>query len=177
MKQPYMKINLSKSNHKKAARSAANWLPNPLIFAILLSSISGTSRVNASEARNLPLSDLSSINAISASGSRFQVDLPDGTSCSTTNGTPPSLNLYSGYSLRSDKSQISSTSNGDGYAVGAVVTIPFFTSNSRNCDEAYALNIANKKLELATFMFQEDLLSETELRIFVEQIKDTLLLQ
>ena len=88
-----------------------------------------------SEARNLPLSDLSSINAISF-GSRFQVDLPDGTSCSTTNGTPPSLNLYSGYSLRSDKSQISLLQMG-GYAVGAVVTIPLFTSNSRNCDEAY----------------------------------------
>ena len=156
---------------------STNRLSRQFVVIILLSTFSGAARVTASELRNLPLSDLSSISATSATGSRFHVDLPDGTSCSSTNGTPPTLNLYSGYSLRSDKSQTSLTSNGDGYAVGAVVTVPLFTSNSRNCDEAYALNIANKKLELATFMFQEDLLSENELRAFVEQIKQILLLE
>ena len=172
-------MNLASSNliKKKATRFSTNWLSRQFVVAILLSASSGAARVTASEGRNLPLSDLSSISATSATGSRFQVDLPDGTSCSSTNGTPPTLNLYSGYSLRSDKSQTSLISNGDGYAVGAVVTVPLFTSNSRNCDEAYALNIANKKLELATFMFQEDLLSEEELRSFVEQIKQILLLE
>ena len=167
----------SNSTKKKPTKFSNNWLSRQFIAAILLAAFSGAARVTASELRNLPLSDLSSISATSATGSRFHVDLPDGTSCSSTNGTPPTLNLYSGYSLRSDKSQTSLTSNGDGYAVGAVVTVPLFTSNSRNCDEAYALNIANKKLELATFMFQEDLLSEKELRTFVEQIKQILLLK
>ena len=167
----------SNSTKKNTTKFSTNWLSRQFIAAILLAAFSGAARVTASELINLPLSDLSSISATSATGSRFHVDLPDGTSCSSTNGTPPTLNLYSGYSLRSDKSQTSLTSNGDGYAVGAVVTVPLFTSNSRNCDEAYALNIANKKLELATFMFQEELLSEKELRAFVEQIKQILLLK
>ena len=172
-----MNLGSSNSTKKNTTKFSTNWLSRQFIAAILLAAFSGVARVTASELRNLPLSDLSSISATSATGSRFHVDLPDGTSCSSTNGTPPTLNLYSGYSLRSDKSQTSLTSNGDGYAVGAVVTVPLFTSNSRNCDEAYALNIANKKLELATFMFQEDLLSEKELRTFVEQIKQILLLK
>lgn len=172
-----MNLGSSNSTKKNTTKFSTNWLSRQFIAAILLAAFSGAARVTASELRNLPLSDLSSISATSATGSRFHVDLPDGTSCSSTNGTPPTLNLYSGYSLRSDKSQTSLTSNGDGYAVGAVVTVPLFTSNSRNCDEAYALNIANKKLELATFMFQEELLSEKELRAFVEQIKQILLLK
>lgn len=172
-----MNLGSSNSTKKNTTKFSTNWLSRQFIAAILLAAFSGAARVTASELRNLPLSDLSSISATSATGSRFHVDLPDGTSCSSTNGTPPTLNLYSGYSLRSDKSQTSLTSNGDGYAVGAVVTVPLFTSNSRNCDEAYALNIANKKLELATFMFQEELLSENELRAFVEQIKQILLLK
>ena len=172
-------MNLASSNliKKKATILSTNWLSRQFVVAILLLTFPIGARVAASELRKLPLSDLSSISATSATGSRFQVDLPDGTSCSSTNGTPPTLNLYSGYSLRSDESQTSLTSNGDGYAVGAVVTVPLFTSNSRNSHEAYALNIANKKLELATFMFQEDLLSEEELRSFVEQIKQILLLE
>ena len=172
-----MNLGSSNSTKKNTTKFSTNWLSRQFIAAILLAAFSGAARVTASELRNLPLSDLSSISATSATGSRFHVDLPDGTSCSSTNGTPPTLNLYSGYSLRSDESQTSLTSNGDGYAVGAVVTVPLFTSNSRNCDEAYALNIANKKLELATFMFQEELLSENELRAFVEQIKQILLLE
>jgi hypothetical protein len=172
-----MNLGSSNSTKKNTTKFSTNWLSRQFIAAILLAAFSGAARVTASELRNLPLSDLSSISATSATGSRFHVDLPDGTSCSSTNGTPPTLNLYSGYSLRSDESQTSLTSNGDGYAVGAVVTVPLFTSNSRNCDEAYALNIANKKLELATFMFQEELLSEKELRAFVEQIKQILLLK
>ena len=172
-----MNLGSCNSGKKNTTKFSTNWLSRQFVVIILLSTFSGAARVTASEARNLPLSDLSSISATSATGSRFHVDLPDGTSCSSTNGTPPTLNLYSGYSLRSDESQTSLTSNGDGYAMGAVVTIPLFTSNSRNCDEAYALNIANKKLELATFMFQEELLSEKELRAFVEQIKQILLLK
>ena len=160
----------------KKSGLSIRWLSSQFIVVILLSAFSGVERAAASEVRNLPLRDLSSLSTTSATGRRFQVDLPDGTSCSSTNGTPPTLNLYSGYSIRSDESQTSSSSssNGDGYAIGAVVTVPLFTSNPRNCDAAYALNIANKKLELATFMFQEDLLSEQELREFVEQVKGIL---
>ena len=130
---------------------------------------------------SLPLRDLSAMGAAPALGTRFQVDLPDGTSCISTNGTPPSLNFYSGYSHRQDESRSAIdlvnrySGNGNGYAVGAVLNLPFETMNSRNCDEAYALNIANKKLEMATFMFQEALLTEQELRSLTAEIKQVLL--
>ena len=130
---------------------------------------------------SLPLRDLSAIGAAPALGTRFQVDLPDGTSCISNNGTPPSLNFFSGYSHRQDESRSAIdlvnryTGNGNGYAVGAVLNLPFKTMNSRNCDEAYALNVANKKLEMATFMFQEDLLSEQELRSLAAELKKVLL--
>ena len=129
----------------------------------------------------LPLRDLSAIGTPAALGTRFQVDLPDGTSCISTNGTPPSLNFFSGYSHRQDKSRTAISlvnrysGNGNGYAVGVVVNFPFKTTNSRNCDEAYALNIANKKLEMATFMYQEDLLTEQELRSLAAELKQVLL--
>ena len=130
---------------------------------------------------SLPLRDLSAIGTSAALGTRFQIDLPDGTSCISTNGTPPSLNFFSGYSRRQDESRSAIdlvnrySGTGNGYAVGAVVTLPFSTTNSRNCDEAYALNIANKKLEMATFMFQEDLLTEQELRSLAAELKQVLL--
>ena len=130
---------------------------------------------------SLPLRDLSAIGATAALGTRFQVDLPDGTSCISTNGTPPSLNFFSGYSHRQDESRSEIdlvnrySGTGNGYAVGAVLSLPFKTTNPRNCDEAYALNIANKKLEMATFMFQEDLLTEQELRSLAAELKQVLL--
>jgi hypothetical protein len=88
--------------------------------------------------------------------------------------------LFSGYSRRQDKSEAALdlvnrySGTGNGYAVGAVFTYPLSTTSSRNCDEAYALNIANKKLELATFMYQEDLLTEQELRSLVLELKRVL---
>ena len=89
--------------------------------------------------------------------------------------------LFSGYSHRQDKSRTAISlvnrysGNGNGYAVGVVLSLPFKTTNSRNCDEAYALNIANKKLEMATFMYQEDLLTEQELRSLAAELKQVLL--
>ena len=130
---------------------------------------------------SLPLRDLSAFGTAAALGTRFQVDLPDGTSCISTNGTPPSLNFFSGYSHRQDESRSAIdlinrySGTGNGYAVGAVLSLPFKTTNPRNCDEAYALNIANKKLEMATFMYQEDLLTEQELRSLAAELKQVLL--
>ena len=132
---------------------------------------------------SLPLRDLSAFGTAAALGTRFQVDLPDGTSCISTNGTPPSLNFFSGYSHRQDESRSAIdlvnrySGTGNGYAVGAVLSLPFKTTNPRNCDEAYALNIANKKLEMATFMYQEDLLTEQELRSLAAELKQVLLLK
>ena len=166
---------------------ASCWVAFQSLFSILLSVYPSPAQVvtpvvptSVATVDSLPLRDLSAIGVTSAIGTRFQVDLPDGTSCISTNGTPPSLNFFSGYSHRQDKASSAInlvnrySGTGNGYAVGAVFSLPFSTINSRNCDEAYALNIANKKLEMATFMFQEDLLTEQELRLLVLELKRVL---
>ena len=166
---------------------ASYWVAFQSLILILLSVYPSAAQVvtpvvptSVTTVDSLPLRDLSAIGATSAIGTRFQVDLPDGTSCISTNGTPPSLNFFSGYSHRQDQSSTAIdlvnrySGTGNGYAVGAVVSLPLSTTNSRNCDEAYALNIANKKLEMATFMYQEDLLSEQELRSLVSELKRVL---
>ena len=166
---------------------ASYWVAFQSLILILLSVYPSAAQVvtpvvptSVTTVDSLPLRDLSAIGATSAIGTRFQVDLPDGTSCISTNGTPPSLNFFSGYSHRQDQSSTAIdlvnrySGTGNGYAVGAVVSLPLSTTNSRNCDEAYALNIANKKLEMATFMYQEDLLSEQELRSLISELKRVL---
>ena len=165
----------------------SHWVAFQSLILILLSVYPSAAQVvtpvvptSVTTVDSLPLRDLSAIGATSAIGTRFQVDLPDGTSCISTNGTPPSLNFFSGYSHRQDQSSSAIdlvnrySGTGNGYAVGAVVSLPLSTINSRNCDEAYALNIANKKLEMATFMYQEDLLTEQELRSLVSELKRVL---
>ena len=129
----------------------------------------------------LPLRDLTGLALPNAVGSRFTVDLPDGTRCASEDGTPTTLNFYSGISQRKDEidhsSSVSQTfyGNGNGYALGAVLTIPLFTKNDRNCDKAYSISILNKKLELATLLHEEGLLSDSDLSEFLAQVKKVIL--
>jgi len=179
-----MDLPLRKTKAKERISCSNFWTAIQYLCTFLLSTYPAAAQVVAATTvepiESLPLRDLSAISGNSASGSRFQVDLPDGTSCTSTNGTPPTLNLFSGYSRRQDKSEAAVdlvnrySGTGNGYAVGAVFTYPLSTTSSRNCDEAYALNIANKKLELATFMYQEDLLTQQELRSLVVELKRVL---
>ena len=129
----------------------------------------------------LPLRDLTGLALPNAMGSRFTVDLPDGTRCSSEDGTPTTLNFYSGFSQRQDEIDHSFTTsqsmygNGNGYALGAVLSIPLFTKNTRNCDKAYSISILNKKLELATLLHDEGFLSDEDLSKFLAQVKKVIL--
>ena len=151
---------------------------------ILLSAYSATAQTNfppLNRLESLPLRDLSGLAFPNAVGSRFTVDLPDGTRCSSEDGTPTTLNLYSGISQRKDKINQSSSAiqilngNGGGFALGAVLSIPLSTKNKRNCDKAYSLSVLNKKLELAKLLFEEGLLSDEDLSEFLGQVKKVIL--
>ena len=106
-------------------------------------------------------------------GPKFEIDLPDGTRCQTTQGTPPTISLFGGTSRRDDKysgSSLSSLSQssqafnfGHGYSVGALVSVPLASMTRKNCDEAYELHLIIKKLELATLLFEQGLIAEDSL--------------
>ena len=95
-------------------------------------------------------------------------------------GTPTTINLFSGGSAREDeieKNKLLSgySGNGNGYALGAVLTIPLGTKNSRNCDHAYVISIVSKKIELAQLLHEEGLLSDEDLAALLIQVKAILL--
>ena len=151
---------------------------------ILLSTYSAVAQTNLPALNtldSLPLRDLTGLTLTNAVKSRFTVDLPDGTRCSSEDGTPTTLNFYSGISQRQDEINHRSSvgqslyGNGGGYALGAVLTIPLFTKNQRNCDKAYSISILNKKLELATLLHEEGLLTDKDLSNFLIQVKKLIL--
>ena len=86
------------------------------------------------------------------------------------------MNLYSGISERVDEIDREElfgdyAGTGNGYAFGAVLTIPFGTKNTRNCDQAYAISIAIKKIELAQLLHDEGILSDEDLATLLNKIK------
>ena len=168
---------------QEKGKTLLTWAIN-CVNAILLSTHSANEQTNLPSINSLdglPLRDLTGLALPNAMGSRFTVDLPDGTRCSSEDGTPTTLNFYSGISGRQDEidhaSSVSQSlyGNGNGYAVGAVLSIPLFTKNKRNCDKAYAISILNKKLELATLLHEEGLLSDADLSEFLAQVKKVIL--
>ncbi len=128
----------------------------------------------------LPLGDLTGLTIQNLQGARFEVDLPDGTRCSSHDGTPATFNLYGGSSERKDEVIQNSVIGknfsglGGGYAFGAAITIPLHTRNARNCDKAYELSIANKKIELATTLHQAGLLSDEDLSSLLKDVRKVL---
>ena len=146
----------------------------------MLSTYSAYAQSTIEPLDNLPLRDLAGLSFQQPVGPRFEVDLPDGTRCVSQDGTPTTMNLFSGLSERVDEIEnnelISGYSgNGNGYAFGAVLTVPFGTKNSRNCDQAYAISIVSKKIELAQLLHEEGLLSDEELAVLLTKVKSILL--
>ena len=146
----------------------------------MLSTYSAYAQSTIEPLDNLPLRDLAGLSFQQPVGSRFEVDLPDGTRCVSQDGTPTTMNLFSGLSERVDeieKNELISgySGNGNGYAFGAVLTVPFGTKNSRNCDQAYAISIVSKKIELAQLLHEEGLLSDEELAVLLTKVKSILL--
>ena len=146
----------------------------------MLSTYSAYAQSTVEPLDNLPLRDLAGLSFQQPVGPRFEVDLPDGTRCVSQDGTPTTMNLFSGLSERVDeieKNELISgySGNGNGYAFGAVLTVPFGTKNSRNCDQAYAISIVSKKIELAQLLHEEGLLSDEELAVLLTKVKSILL--
>ena len=146
----------------------------------MLSTYSAYAQSTIEPLDNLPLRDLAGLSFQQPVGPRFEVDLPDGTRCVSQDGTPATMNLFSGLSERVDeieKNELISgySGNGNGYAFGAVLTVPFGTKNSRNCDQAYAISIVSKKIELAQLLHEEGLLSDEELAVLLTKVKSILL--
>ncbi len=56
-----------------------------------------------------------------------------------------------------------------------MLTVPFGTKNTSNCDQAYAISIISKKIELAQLLHDEGLLSDEELAALLTQAKSILL--
>ena len=157
------------------------WLACNAVNTLLLSANPAKAETIIAPVDDLPLQDLSNFSFQNLVGPRFEVDLPDGTRCASQDGTPIAFNLYGGLSERSDESKQNTSSMttingvGQGVAVGAAITVPLFSRNTRNCDEAYSLTIANKKIELATLLHQEGLLSDDDLAMLLNQVKQVLL--
>ena len=146
----------------------------------MLSTYSAYAQSTIEPLDNLPLRDLAGLSFQQPVGPRFEVDLPDGTRCVSQDVTPTTMNLFSGLSERVDeieKNELISgySGNGNGYAFGAVLTVPFGTKNSRNCDQAYAISIVSKKIELAQLLHEEGLLSDEELAVLLTKVKSILL--
>jgi len=157
------------------------WLTINCFNALVLSTHTARAQVEFSPIDELPLGDLTGFTFQNLRGARFEVDLPDGTRCSSEDGTPATFNVFGGSSQRQDEVVQNSiigqnySGLGGGYGFGAAITIPLHTRNSRNCDEAYALSIANKKIELATTLHQEGLLSDEDLSLLLKDIRELLI--
>ena len=177
-------MDLYHRNSLQKKRKTLLWRAINCVNSVLLSAYPAAAQTNLpalNTVDSLPLRDLTGLAFPNTVGSRFTVDLPDGTRCSSEDGTPTTLNFYSGISQRQDEIDHSSSASqtfyghGDGYALGAVLTIPLFTKNKRNCDKAYSISILNKKLELATLLHEEGLLSDADLSEFLSQVKKVIL--
>ena len=70
-------------------------------------------------------------------GPRFDLELPDGLSCSSSNGTPPALNFYGGSTRRDNSYQAYPDYVTGGHSIGAVLSLPLAKTSSPRCDEAY----------------------------------------
>jgi len=141
--------------------------------AILLSANSA----NAQLVGDLLLDDIA-INNQRLEGAEFQIDLPDGTRCLSHHGSPPHLSFYGGSSQRDDRHKLvtsgKSSYNSGGLAAGAVLVIPFGSRTNRNCDRSYELHLLSKKLDLATILFEQGLISEEEMGGLIQEAKKLL---
>ena len=100
-------------------------------------------------------------------GPRFDLELPDGLSCSSSNGTPPSLNFYGGSSVRDNSYQGFQDFVTGGHSIGAVLSLPLARTSSPRCDEAYNLYLTSKKVELLSTLYDSGALSDDQLQVLI----------
>lgn len=108
--------------------------------------------------------EIYSIRPNSISGPRFELELPDGLSCTSENGTPPSLNFYGGSTQRNNRYQAFPDYVTDGYSLGAVISVPLKTTKAPRCDEAYRLYLISKKIELLESLYDTGVLSDSQVQ-------------
>ena len=123
----------------------------------------------------LLLDDLGLSSIQQPEGRTFTLELPDGLVCESTDGTPPSLNLYADTSDRTNSFQRSSDYYTGGIGAGAVVSIPLNTKEKRNCDAAYKSYLNSKQLETAQLLYELGVMNDDELQEFANRIKDLLI--
>ena len=167
------------------------WAAATCSYSILLSALAGIETIGAfanplpppppTNNLDLLLDDIQLAALGRTDGPKFEIDLPDGTRCLTTQGTPPTISFFGGASRRDDEytgesqsesSQSSQSFNiGHGYSVGTIVTVPLDSMTRKNCDEAYELHLVIKKLELATLLFEQGLITEDSLKGLTHKAK------
>ena len=108
--------------------------------------------------------EIYSIRPNSVTGPQFDLELPDGLSCSSENGTPPSLNFYGGSTQRDNRYQAFPDFVTEGYSLGAVFSIPLLRTKAQSCDEAYNLYLISKKIELLESLYDTGILSEAQVQ-------------
>ena len=108
--------------------------------------------------------EIYSIRPNSISGPRFELELPDGLSCTSENGTPPALNFYGGSTQRNNQYQAFPDFVTEGYSLGAVLSVPLKTTKAPRCDEAYRLYLISKKLELLESLYDTGVLSDAQVQ-------------
>ena len=89
-----------------------NWLGLFFLFLFPAPSFAQTGLVTSSRVDSIVQSDaiqfpteIYQIRPNSMTGPRFDLELPDGLSCSSSNGTPPSVNFYGGSTRRDNSYQ------------------------------------------------------------------------
>ena len=108
--------------------------------------------------------EIYSIRPNTVAGPQFDLELPDGLSCSSQNGTPPSLNFYGGSTQRDNRYQAFPDFVTEGYSLGAVLSVPLKTTKAPRCDEAYRLYLISKKIELLESLYDTGVLSDSQVQ-------------
>lgn len=107
------------------------------------------------------------------SGPEFELELPDGLSCTSENGTPPSLNFYGASTRRDNSYQAFPDFVTGGHSVGAVLSVPLSNAKSSDCNEAYDLYLISKKLELLESLYDTGILSEDQVQsLSIKSLKE-----
>ena len=148
----------------------------------MLSTYSATAQTNLpalNTVDGLPLRDLTGLVLPNAIGSRFTVDLPDGTRCSSEDGTPTTLNFYVVFLNGKTRLIIPLLPVRLCMAAAVMRWVKFYQSHYplriSEIAKAYSISILNKKLELATLLHEEGLLSDEDLSEFLAKVKKVIL--
>ena len=151
---------------KSSLISSLNFLAlifaSPNIFAQSVTTTPVNSIIN-SDGIDFP-TEIYQIRPNAPTGPRFDLELPDGLSCSSSNGTPPSLNFYGGSTKRDNSYQAFPDFVTGGHAVGAVLSLPLARTSSPKCDEAYNLYLTSKKIELIENLYDSGVLSDDQVQ-------------